>query len=137
MAKRIFSRELIAPCGMNCGVCIAHLREKKACCGCWGDDKNKSKSCVGCIIKNCEYLVQTKSKFCYDCDKYPCARLKQLDKRYRTGYKTSLLGNLEIMKIEGITGFLKKEEEKWKCAVCGAVLCVHRTFCLKCKHPIN
>ena len=135
MTKVLFTRELIAPCGMNCGVCVARLRDKKPCVGCWGDDKNKSKSCVGCIIKGCEHLAQTKSKFCYECDKYPCTRLKNLDKRYRTGYKTSLMANLEYIRDNSIAQFLKVESEKWTCPSCGAILCVHRTFCLKCKQP--
>ena len=29
---------LIAPCGMNCGICVGHLREKNRCAGCNSDD---------------------------------------------------------------------------------------------------
>ena len=28
------AKELIAPCGINCGTCIAYQREKNRCCGC-------------------------------------------------------------------------------------------------------
>jgi hypothetical protein len=35
-------KELVAPCGMNCGICIAYLREKNKCPSCRGDDINKS-----------------------------------------------------------------------------------------------
>ena len=47
---------LIAPCGMNCGICMAYLREKNKCPGCRGDDTNKPVTRVGCKIKNCEAI---------------------------------------------------------------------------------
>lgn len=37
------NRNLIAPCGMNCGVCIAYLREKNRCQGCWKAEKKSLK----------------------------------------------------------------------------------------------
>ena len=37
---------LIAPCGMNCRLCLAYIRDKKACPGCLGDDHFKSISCA-------------------------------------------------------------------------------------------
>jgi len=75
---------LIAPCGMNCGICMAYLREKNRCPGCRGDDASKMPSCLRCSIKNCETVKTTGSGFCYECPTGPCRRLKQLDKRYRT-----------------------------------------------------
>jgi hypothetical protein len=33
---------MIAPCGMNCGLCIGHLREKKPCGGCFRKDDETS-----------------------------------------------------------------------------------------------
>lgn len=129
---------LIAPCGMNCGLCIGHLREKRPCGGCFKiDDKNKPKVCRSCKIVNCDLLTETKSGFCYDCEKYPCTRLKNLDKRYRTNYGMSMTKNLAYIKDYGLNRFLRKEEDKWKCKVCGAGLCVHRNFCLNCKTKIN
>lgn len=124
---------LIAPCGMNCGICIGHLREKKPCGGCVKkDDKNKPKYCRSCLIVNCSLLAQTISGFCYDCTHYPCSRLKRLDKRYRTNYGMSMLANLEYIKANGIRKHLQQEEIRWTCTSCGAGLCVHRDSCLHC-----
>jgi hypothetical protein len=129
---------LIAPCGMNCGLCIGHLREKKPCGGCFKkDDKHKPKICRSCKIVNCVLLAETESDFCYDCEKYPCTRLKELDKRYRTNYGMSMIESLAYIKNHGLDEFLKNEEEKWKCQVCGSGLSVHRDFCLNCKTEIN
>jgi len=129
---------LIASCGMNCGLCIGHLREKRPCGGCFKiDDKNKPKVCRSCKIVNCDLLAATKSRFCYDCEKYPCTRLKNLDKRYRTNYGMSMIENLAYIKDHGLNKFLRNEEDRWKCKVCGAGLSVHRDFCLNCKTKIN
>ena len=132
-----FERTLIAPCGMNCGTCIAYLREKNRCCGCWPDDKAKPKSCALCIVKNCEYLDQTKSKFCYECEKFPCKRIKQLDKRYSTKYRVSFIRNLLSIKEIGISEFLLNEAQRWTCPGCGSVVSVHRDHCLNCNKELN
>jgi len=88
---------LIAPCGMNCRLCRAYVREKKACPGCRGNDNLKSKSAAHCLIKHCE-IRALKIKYCYDCEKYLCDRLRHLDKRYITKYGMSMIGNLENIK---------------------------------------
>ena len=107
---------LIAPCGMNCGLCIGHLREKKPCSGCHKvDDKNRPQGCRSCIIVNCALLAETESGFCFDCKKYPCARLRNLDKRYRTNYGMSMIENLAYIKNHGLVEFIKNEQDKWKC----------------------
>ncbi len=129
---------LIAACGMNCGLCIGYLRDKNSCGGCFKiDNKYKPKSCRSCKIVNCDLLAETESGFCYDCVKYPCTRLKNLDKRYRKNYGMSMIDNLAYIKDKGLEDFLLKEEDKWKCKVCGAGLSVHRDFCLICKTELK
>ena len=117
---------LIAPCGMNCGVCQAHLRKEKKCPGCHGEDTKN------CIIKNCEMVKQSQSGFCFECIKYPCKRLQQLDKRYRTKYSMSMIENLEYIKENGLSAFAEKENERWRCQICGGIICVHRGYCFHC-----
>ena len=124
--------QLIAPCGMNCGVCLAYLREKRKCPGCHGEDANKPVTRKKCVIKNCEMIQRSKSKFCFECENYPCKRLKQLDKRYRTKYNMSMIENLENIKKIGLSAFIENEKERWHCTSCGGVICVHRGYCLSC-----
>jgi ribosomal protein S27AE len=131
-----FGKSMIAPCGMNCGTCIAFLRDKNKCYGCRIDSADKLKTRQLCVIKNCNYLAATSSKFCYDCDKFPCPRIKQIDKRYRTKYRTSFIQNLLMIKENGITNFLEFESERRTCPNCGSVLSVHRNNCLICKFEI-
>jgi hypothetical protein len=123
---------LIAPCGMNCAICSGHLREKKQCPGCNGDDTQKPKYCVNCRIKHCEMHKLTQSKLCVDCDKFPCSRLKQLDKRYRNKYHMSMIANLGQIKNAGMNAFLEQEQTRWMCPQCGGIICVHKGCCHQC-----
>ena len=127
---------LIAPCGMNCAICIGYLREKNKCAGCYTDNAHKPRYCISCVIKNCEYLKANESGFCYECPQYPCKRLKQLDKRYRTKYHMSMLENLEFIKSSGMEAFLEKEDKKWTCPNCHARLSAHRNHCRICGEEI-
>ena len=128
----LFDKCLIAPCGMNCGTCIAFLRVKNKCPGCRVISAEKAISVQRCIIPKCVHLHNTSAKFCYECGKIPCSRLKQLDRRYRTKYNTSFLENLKIIREDGIESFLVFESDRRRCPGCGSVLSVHRGQCLKC-----
>jgi len=123
---------LIAPCGMNCGICMAYLRKERKCLGCYVDDSNKPSTILNCIIRNCETIKTNQSGFCYECESYPCKRLKQLDKRYRTKYSMSMIENLESIKRIGLSAFIANEKVRWRCTKCGGVICVHRGYCFSC-----
>lgn len=124
----------IAPCGMNCRLCRAYVRDRNPCPGCGGDDAFKTKVRIECYIKNCEKLTDAEVKFCFNCDSFPCARLKHLDQRYRRNYGMSMVENLEYMKSFGIGRFVRKEKQKWTCPKCGEILCVHEPRCPSCQH---
>lgn len=129
--------KLIAPCGMNCGLCVSYQAMKN-------DLKHKGfnkKTCPGCIPRgkncafmkgNCERLGKGLVRFCYECEDFPCRRLKTLDKRYRTKYHMSMIENLKFIKENGMARFLEKEEKKWKCPECGGEICCHNGLCLNC-----
>ncbi|HPV70012.1 MAG TPA: DUF3795 domain-containing protein [Bacilli bacterium] len=138
MAKtRFFDEQLIAPCGMNCGLCIAFQFAKY--------DLNRfgfhRRYCPGCIPRgknctfmasHCELLKNGLVRFCYECDKFPCARLKRLDKRYRDKYAMSMIENLNRIKEYGIDSFLLDQEKRLKCPDCDEVKCCHTHSCLNC-----
>lgn len=127
------SVEFIAPCGMNCRICEAYQREKNQCKGCRSDRGYKAKSCSRCLIRNCTVIKSNKTSFCFECDQFPCQKLKQLDKRYRTKYYMSMIENLECIKQYGINEFLQNEKIKWACKECGGIICVHKHTCSVCK----
>jgi hypothetical protein len=123
---------LIAPCGMNCGICLGHLRKERRCPGCHDIDADKSTSRVKCVIRTCETIKLNQSGFCFECSKYPCRRLKQLDLRYRTKYAMSMIQNLEFIQGNGLDAFVARESQRWRCLKCGGVICVHRGYCYDC-----
>jgi hypothetical protein len=124
----------IAPCGMNCRLCRAYIRDKKACPTCRSDDSLKSKACVTCRIKNCEKIAKGKINYCFGCDRFPCDRLNHLDERYRTKYGMSMIDNLLRIKKFGIRHFDRNETERWTCPECSQLICVHKPQCLSCGH---
>ena len=129
--------ELVSPCGMNCRLCYAYQRDKNKCLGCRDKNNIIANSCLRCIIRNCPIIKDNKYLYCYDCHKYPCQRLKQLDKRYKTKYNMSMLENLNNIKDNGIEFFLSNEEKRWKCQTCGKIICVHHNKCEECNKIYN
>ena len=125
---------LIAPCGMNCRLCVAYTREKNPCPGCRFDSRAKPVTRFTCRIKKCKNLAHDKVAYCFSCDQFPCDRLKHLDKRYCTKYGMSMIGNLMQIKKIGIRRFIRSEKEKWTCPSCKQLLCVHKPECLHCGH---
>ena len=121
--------EMIAPCGMNCRLCMAYIRPTKACEGCHGKDTAKPRHCTDCAIKNCG---KRKTDFCYGCEEFPCRALRRLNSRYRKKYHMDMVKNLEYIKKYGMKLFLQEEEKRWTCDACGAVLCVHHDTCPVC-----
>ena len=59
----ILTKQLIAPCGMNCSICMAYLREKNKCLGCRMPDPNMPISRARCKIKNCKTLKKEKANW--------------------------------------------------------------------------
>jgi hypothetical protein len=128
---------LVAPCGMNCGLCASYLAMKN-------DLKKKGFAktyCAGCLPggkncyykKKCDLLARGLVRFCYECQNFPCPWLKTLDKRYRTFYHMSMIENLEFINHNGMQSFLEKEALKWRCSACGGVISCHNGLCYNCK----
>ena len=106
----IINEYLIAPCGMNCAICKAHLRQKNPCHGCRDAEKNKPKTRLHCRLRTCDKRT---GAFCYECTEFPCDRLRHLDLRYRTRYGMSEIENLEYIRKNGMNKFLKNETKRW------------------------
>jgi hypothetical protein len=117
----------IAPCGMNCRLCIGYVRDKNKCDGCLTPHTHSSKKCT---LRVCN---KRRGKYCdHSCSSFPCLRLNNLDKRYRGKYGMSMLENLVQIEEAGIRRFIKNENIRWQCSSCGKLICVHRPACLNC-----
>jgi hypothetical protein len=120
MNSSAITPKLIAPCGMNCGICMAHLRKNNPCPGCNIAAENKPKTRAQCPLRLCH---KRKGTFCWNCKEFPCERLQKLDHRYRMRYGMSEIENLKYIKEHGIKKFIEREQKKWISDK--GVLCVH------------
>jgi ribosomal protein L40E len=131
------TKDLIAPCGMNCAICSKYLAYA---------NNLKRSQCIGCRPRNnkCTYLFEkcpgsnstlkgiTKAIFCYECDKFPCKQINSMDKRYRNNYKMSVIENLDYINSMGIDKFIKNQYKKYSCLKCGGLFSIHNRKCFKC-----
>ncbi|MBN2617742.1 MAG: DUF3795 domain-containing protein [Spirochaetales bacterium] len=127
----------VAPCGVICDICQGFQRTKNRCVGC-NSVGFKPNHCSSCSIKTCPEKLGDETLLCSDCSKFPCIRIKKLDKRYREKYGESPIENLENIKKMGADEFINTAQAKWTCS-CGNLLCVHSNVCLKCgsKNPYS
>ncbi len=137
MESNHFKPELIAPCGMNCGVCKAYLaythKIPKA--------RGKVTHCIGCrprmkncfIKRGCRKLSDQQIQFCHDCADMPCKNLERVERRYKERYSTSLVANLKMLREIGMKQFLCVQEDRFKCPNCGDVVSVHGGQCFTCR----
>jgi hypothetical protein len=135
---KVTAADLIAPCGMNCGLCGAYLGMKN-------DIKSKgvkSVYCHGCLPRGkgctinksggCMKLMNFDVRFCYECEKFPCDANQKTDEIYRRMYRTSPIENLKYIKENGMEQFLQQQQQKWKCQNCGGVISCHNGICYTC-----
>jgi len=111
--------KLIAPCGMNCGVCERYLRVENHCPGCRNGRLVNQKP-IRCAILQCK---ERRGEYCFECASFPCDRLRRMDVRYHTKYGMSEIENLKMIENKGIACFLEREEERWVNEE--GTLCVH------------
>jgi len=140
---RLFTPDQIAPCGMNCGACSGYLA--------WSHDiprkRGKISHCSGCRArkKRCAYLKgacghfsEGKISFCFECPDFPCDHLRKIDLRYRTTYDFSFIRNLEEIRDRGMTAFLRRQTEEYRCVRCGVgVISIHNRRCFSCERIVH
>jgi hypothetical protein len=135
------SERLVAPCGINCAVCAcyqaqAHGVKDKGiripyCSGCLP----RKKMCAH-LMKWCPKIGKGRIRFCFDCVRFPCRRLKAMDGRYRARYRTSPVDNLGRIRDRGMRSFLASERRKWRCPKCGGVISCHNGLCFSCDQEV-
>jgi hypothetical protein len=128
---------LIAPCGMDCAVCSAYRaythqipRQRGTisyCAGC----RVRRKRCVY-LKGRCARLAAADVEYRFECPTYPCDRLQHLDRRYRTRYGISLIGNLELVRTRGAPEFARRQEAVFACTRGGGLRSVHNQKCFTC-----
>lgn len=130
----MFQKDMIAPCGLNCGLCASVLENDPPCPGCRGSGEGKPEFCSKiCQVIHCETYLSHPDGFCDTCPQYPCGEIMEREIRYANAYPMmeSPIGNLAYLRQEGIDRLLEREERRWTCA-CGGTICVHTGICSQC-----
>lgn len=126
---------MIAPCGVNCLACSAHLDSKKPCPGCRAPiEKITRKSCRNCVKKRCAF--EKGFQWCFECGRFPCARITCLDQRYRQNYDVDLIRNGSDAKRD-MDAFLQAQRACFACQSCGGVIDQHHKRCSECGKNID
>lgn len=131
------SKELIAPCGMNCAICSRYLAyvnklDRSQCPGCQPGNKQCSYLFEKCSGINGALKGNATARFCFECDQYPCKQINRMDDRYRSNYEMSVKDNLECIKKIGVEKFTKEQSKKYRCSKCGSFISIHNRKCFKC-----
>ncbi|MCW4006960.1 MAG: DUF3795 domain-containing protein [Candidatus Bathyarchaeota archaeon] len=135
----VFSADLVAPCGMNCGVCKAYLAYSRKvpyqkglvshCSGCLERNKN-----CAFIKKGCVKIRKNQLRFCYQCPDMPCENLSKIDAHYQARYGMSMIQNQKDIRDKGMDAFLKTQAQRYRCPNCGDITSVHDGKCYKCNY---
>ena len=130
-------KDLIAPCGMYCGICdkylaYSHQLPRKRgkigyCKGCRPANKNCSfvkKKCVTGKI----YVVD----FCFECEVFPCDILKKISKKQKERNQYDIVESLYRIQEHGLDWFIEEQVRIHGCDRCGDMICVHNDKCYSC-----
>ncbi len=144
------NEELLAPCGLYCGVCGVflasrdnnqRLKERLApaygvspeqieCKGCLSGDRFAY--CESCSIRSC---VSTKNyEGCHECEEFPCGLIQ--DFPVPTG-KNVMLRAVPSRRELGTERWVEQEETRYICPHCGSKLFRGSRRCRSCKEPVN
>ena len=142
--------ELLAPCGLYCGVCGVYmasrdnnqkLKEKFAvaygvspeqivCRGCLSDEKFVF--CKVCGIKKC--VTEKDIEGCHQCEEFPC---KLIDDFPVPVGKKVILRSVPDRKKLGSKKWAEAEESRYKCLHCNNHLFRGAKRCGSCKELVN
>lgn len=59
-------------------------------------------------MKDC--VEKRRITYCFEYLEYPCKQIKGLEKSYNTRYHTSLMENSQMVKEQGMAGFLTRQK---------------------------
>jgi hypothetical protein len=150
------NKNLLAPCGLYCGVCAIHIADKEnnskfkeilvdvykpfsksiediKCKGCMSENQEDIFGyCKMCPIRDCIKGKEIES--CHQCDDFPC---KYIDKFPVPVGKKVILRTIPQWKELGTEKWVEAEEKRYHCPECGNSLFRGAKRCNECKSSVN
>ena len=143
-------KELIAPCGLYCGVCAVLIAyrdhnqkfkerlgavyecspEQIACKGCLSG--MRFKHCEACAIRSC--TIKRGYEGCHQCDNFPCALIENMT--MAVGKKVALRA-IPTWRELGTEKWVEQEERRYLCPSCGYKLFRGAKRCRRCGEPVD
>ena len=143
-------KELLAPCGLYCGVCgilMAHrdnnekfkerlsavygcTPEEIQCEGCMSD--TRFKFCQQCPIRSC--VEEKNYEGCHQCAEFPCTFIDNFP--IPIGKKV-IMRAIPAWKELGTEKWVEEEEKRYHCPQCGNELFRGAKRCRSCKEPVD
>ncbi len=144
------SKELLAPCGLYCGVCgilMAHRDDNQkfkerlstvygmspddiVCEGCLSDVRFKY--CQQCPIRSCAEAKHYEG--CHQCGDWPCGLIE--DFPMPVGKKV-ITRAVPAWRELGTEKWVEEEEKRYHCPECGHELFRGAKRCRNCKEPVD
>ncbi|MDD5397766.1 MAG: DUF3795 domain-containing protein [Dehalococcoidia bacterium] len=144
------NKELVAPCGLYCGVCGIHIatrdnnekfKEKLApvygvkpedilCDGCLS--QRVFSYCRICPIKSC--CIEKEIEGCHQCNEFPCRFID--DFPVPVG-KNVILRCVPRWRVIGTEKWIQEEQKRYNCPHCGAATFRGAKRCRNCKEAID
>ena len=150
------NKELLAPCGLYCGVCAVYIADRDndlkfkesivkvysplttslddiKCKGCMSENTDKKfVYCQTCGIRNC--INKKGFKACTECDEFPCRRIKRFP--MPVGKKV-IMRAIPFWKKNGTEEYVKEEIKRYHCPECGNPLFRGSKRCNKCDIAVD
>jgi predicted RNA-binding Zn-ribbon protein involved in translation (DUF1610 family) len=141
--------ELLAPCGLYCGVCgiyLAHREgnhkfkerlaqfyqrtpEEMACRGCLSEERYVY--CRTCAVRDC--ATEKGLQGCHQCQDFPCDLVRGL----RPIAQRVVLRTIPAWRELGTEKFVEEEKARYQCPHCGYQLFRGAKRCRICRQPVD
>jgi hypothetical protein len=129
---------LHAYCGLYCGGCPILLKTRSAagteqCHGC--KSEQPTGYCAVCGIKSC--AQRRGHEFCIECSEYgTCKLMQDFLHDAKWPYQQIVASNMDAIREHGLSAWLQAQEQRWRCANCGAPHSWWDETCLRCGHAV-
>jgi len=127
--------DIFSYCGLYCGACPSFHRG--TCLGCRSEDHSQKRTSKwSCKIRAC-CINEKEVLYCGECSKFPCKKIskKLIDSHPNNPkfyYRHEIPENIDKLNNIGISKWIEKQIDKWRCKECGGKITFYEYKCINC-----